>query len=216
MHYYRPGDLIGFRRDSCVGKTIRLCSCAVWPWIPPAHRINHVAVIAPSPHGGELLIWESTTTLPDNWVCQVSGNAGVKGVQASKINKRLRYEARCKGSAWHFTLRGPLDPTQLRVLWFFCEQMLGTPYDYTDVFGARSLGFGWLRHLIGKLGYLPDYRDNGRLFCSEFAVMVHNSVALTGLLHPSHWSPSRFVAYERRKKILDKPRLIVDEGRMVG
>ena len=190
---YKPGDVLAFSGRGCISRGIRFCARG---------PITHVAEVVPcarDPSSKPVL-------------CEALMETGVTW---TPIHKSLRSTARHGGYCWHYPLAKPLDGIQIERLWFTADHIRGTPYDFSDAWGARTLGFGWLRHLVGRCGWLHEYLDNGKLFCSEAVAIMHNAVGLTSFAYPSHWAPTSIVRWERRHGILAEPILRARPGKVL-
>jgi hypothetical protein len=178
-----------------LGRLIRVATCG---------GVNHVAICGLHPQTGKVIVYESTMSHPDSLVCIVTGRP-VKGVQAHNLFWRLRYEARCGGSVWHYPLKRPLIRfDDAHRLTDFCRSKLGTPYDYWGAVWARSICFGWLAHRLSYYHGLSRECD-GRLFCSEFVAMALREADRFHTANASVWNPAQLIktAYRIRGVFAD-------------
>jgi hypothetical protein len=143
--------------------------------------------------------------------------AVTSGFRVLPVSETLQQLADEGATAWRYPLEQELTEEQIRKLAILVTAWIGTPYDFTDVLYARTLGFGWVRHLAGALGTLPPYIDNEKLFCSESLAIElnHTNVVCPPFRHPSHWSPSCIVWWLRLHSVIRPAELLMKAGEMV-
>lgn len=191
---FQPGDVLGFSAGNCADALINLGTCG-WPgW-----SISHVAVVIAHPSDGGPVLWEAASNRPDPCILQ---HRLVKGVQVHRIGRRL-VEFRVRGGrVWHYPLARPLSERESYLLTKEAEYWLGTPYDWWGAFCARTIGCGWLRHL------LPNREDTGNLFCSEGIAVLLRKVGRFCTENASKWNPNWFCRWGTIIGAFEKPELI--------
>jgi hypothetical protein len=164
--------------------------------------VNHVGVVVRHPDYQQLLLFESTGSI--DTPCLFNRRV-VCGVQAHTLTWRWLLSQRGGGIMWHYPLTRPLDKDEEAVLAKAAYDLLGTPYDYWGAPWARTLGLGWLCHLLSSRPAL------NALFCSEFGILLHEAVGLFECRNPSNWSPAHWMRVERWRGIVEKPQRVTEE-----
>lgn len=194
---FAPGDVLAFSGRGCLSRAIQFCTLGT---------INHVAILSLPPQGDGLCIYESSATV--DLSCEAAGKV-VKGVQRHSVRLRLRYAARQGCRVWHYPLTVPLTEDQQRLLESSCRTKLDIPYDYKGAAWARTLGFGWLAHLLKNREAL------GNLMCSEFAAVELRLMDRFDTENASKWNPAWLCRVLRWQGIVQKPRLVVAGGKVL-
>lgn len=196
----KPGDLIGFSANGCLGFWIN-----VGTWGIPWWSLSHVGIVADAPRDkriigpdgklARLLLYESTVSCP--FPCAVLGY-NVTGVQAQHIEQRIEsYD----GRVWHYPLSFAIGTNQRLALQNHANFMLGHAYDFEGAAAARSLGLGWLQRRL-----LKSPEDLSSLYCSEFCAACEEQAGVIALDNASVWSPNRLVRHMRHERVLSFPR----------
>lgn len=183
----KPGDIIGFSGFHLESIGINLATYGVPFW-----SISHVGIMGES-EDGRLLLFESTTL--DSHPCAIQGKH-FNGTQAHQLDTRL---ATYKGRIWHYPLYRPLYAHERQRLNKFLNATIGIQYDNVGAFRAGGLGFSTIE------SYLRE-TDLSAIFCSEWCAAAHTCIGLLQTDNVSHWSPNYLCRYERRLRILRKPR----------
>jgi len=176
-HNFQAGDVLAFSGRGCASRIIRACTLG---------PISHVGLVVNDSKTGIHCLAEALPT----------------GFELTSIRKAMLKAAQTGTRVWHYRLRRPLSAEASEILFDLAAAMEGVPYDFTDVLYARTLGFGWLRHFIGWLGFLEEYEDNHKLFCSEWVALAHNVLNRTKFQYPSHWSPTLLCRYETWTRVV--------------
>lgn len=181
----KPGDLLGFSGDSWASAGINLVTYGIPFW-----SLSHVGILGE--HGGELLLFESTTL--SDLPCLVRGEC-FAGTQAHRTGDIV---SAYRGKVWHYPIYRPLFDDERGRLNDFLIRHTGLPYDAIGAFRSGGIGYSWIESKL-------RLADLSSLFCSEFCCAAHAAIGLFITDHVSRWSPNRFVRAERRQGLLLKP-----------
>lgn len=196
FNQFQPGDVLAFSGRNCLSRMIRAATLG---------SISHVGIVAYAPSFAadkawrRPIIYESTTQAKR--ACY-RVNYIVSGVQAHSITWRLADSKKDNVQIWHYPLANPLTDKESAKLTAWCEERLGTPYDYWGAFNARTLGFGWFRHLIHSHEHLSSYQ------CSEFAADALRMLKRFNTVDASKWNPSSLCRVMVRQGTTLKPRKV--------
>lgn len=184
---FQPGDILAFSGTSCVSRGIQVCTLG---------PISHVGILANSPEG-TMRLYEALL---------------VGGVCRYHPYRSIERTHLLGGRVWHYPLANPLVPYLSSMestggLTNTLEAQLGKPYDTKGAMWARSLGFGWLAHLLKNREAL------GNLFCSELVAMALRQVCRFNTRNASMWNPTHLCRTLRRRRVVGKPVLIRRPGK---
>lgn len=189
---FKAGDIIGFSGRGLCSAVINLTTYGL-----PFFGISHVGIIARSPYGRDLLLYESmvNTNMPCKIQGGLSGGGTVIGTQAHDIKESIECY---NGKVWHYPLYRYLNAKECQVLTSFLVEHIGSDYDTIGAIRAGGVAFSWLESKFRK-------QDLSSIFCSEYCAAAHQRIGILGTNHVSKWSPNRLVRVERRWGILRQP-----------
>lgn len=185
---FKPGDIIGFTGLGWECVAINILTYGL-----PKFSIAHVGILGE--YEGELVLFESTTL--SDVPCIIQGKL-VDGVQAVRLEDRLKGYDERGGTIWHYPLHRPLyDHERDRLNEFLLDQ-IGRPYDKTGAMNSGGILWSWIKRRFHD----ADLTD---LFCSELSAAAHNHIGMMRTANVSSWSPNNFTRYETAKGIITRP-----------
>lgn len=186
MIEWKTGDIVAFSGFGRTSVIVNLVTYGIPYW-----SASHVGIIGE--HGGEQLLFESTTL--SNIPCVIQERS-FQGVQAVHLEDRvLSYD----GRAWLYPIYRPLFGFEADRLNEFLHQQVGVPYDMVGGMRSAGVGLSWIEsRLRGE--------DLELLFCSELVAAAHNLIGLLQTENSSRWSPNKLIRHERRARTLRRPR----------
>jgi len=196
LDQFQAGDVLAFSGHNSLSRMIRATTLG---------SISHVGIVAYAPSFASIKAWRrpiiyESTTQAKRACYRV--NYHVSGVQAHSITWRLADAKKDGVRVWHYPLTNPLTDAESDTLTWWCEDRLGKPYDYWGAFNARTLGFGWLRHLMRSRENLDSYQ------CSEFVADATRILGRFATADASKWNPSSLCRVLVQQGSVQKPRKI--------
>jgi hypothetical protein len=149
----------------------------------PGWHASHIGIVADvrTDLGQRRLVFESTSVLPDDSRCELTGEP-VHGVQAHTLHD---FAAR-PGLAWIYPIGRALYSHEADRLSQYLVSRLGHPYDLRGALRSGGVLFSFIESVLHQ-------EDLATLFCSELVASSLEQVGLVTFRNASSWSPNKLV-----------------------